>query len=716
MELKEAKIANYYNLTFGTDQGTDRALVRIPHYQRPYRWPPEYITTLINDWLNEEKGNYFTGSIVTVKKDNGITHQLIDGQQRYTTVFLVNFVCYLITRLAIREALLYRRSRVSGLLDSLLTSATYLYGEFDKENFEELKESILEKIDNFEDAKDEHKEHEIQNQLLESFLDNMYLPTISEGKTNYKYEYKKLLNHSFEEKGIKLSYDRAAFNIQLKTALTNSLIKLDNQNEQTLEFIEVDDSPVVAQYMNSIRAIFDHFTKISGSNEDEPLLKAINTIKKIEKFMKEVNFCVIQTGSVNDAYTLFEVLNDRALSLDDLDLIKNQFYKRYCLSNNNESERYIDKVIEDREEQWGECIFPDGIKQAHKPLITYIFSSFYSGETDYLLQSSDKNRLKITNYLKSRDIYQDSDFLRDFNTLEAATTFVHTFDIWHKSKNKRALRAEYSINNTDTDKLIHLLAALNQFGVLVGLTNVIFKYIEVNISKKFKPELVKAFFKELKDNSNSHIEIHNLSKRIWQLVMQSPSAESPREYAVELINNNHINSDGTNFIESDFITKKLESEFESWLESWLYKKEDTKVCILFARLIKSSSRIIEKNGFKNTLSDHEVEKLHLDHMEPSNVPEHNKSKYFESEDRQIIVNGLGNMFPLPGNLNISKSNQPFVEAFKYLDKSGLGDHWLVTETKIMFEENNTDNVPNQEFFRKRKTSLIKLFYDAVIAD
>ncbi|WP_318518025.1 DUF262 domain-containing protein [Photobacterium leiognathi] len=715
MELKEAKITNYYNLTFGTDQGSDKALVSIPHYQRPYRWPPEYINTLINDWLNEEKGNYFTGSIVTVKKDSGIIHQLIDGQQRYTTVFLVNFVCFLITRLAIREALLYRRSRVSGLLDSLLTSATYLYGEFDKDNFEELKENILEKIDSFEDAKNADKEVEIQEQLLELFFNNMYLPTFPEGKSDYKYEYKKLLSQSFEEKSIKLSYDRTAFNIQLKTALTNSLIKLDSQNEQTIEFIEVDESPIVTQYMNSIKTIFDHFTEISGNSEDEPLLKAINTIKTIEKFMKEVNFCVIQTGSVNDAYTLFEVLNDRALSLDDLDLIKNQFYKRYCLSNKSESERHIDKVIESREEQWGEHIFPDGIKQAHKPLITYIFSSFYSGETDYLLQSSEKNRLKITNYLNSRESYQDFDFLKDFNTLEAATTFVHSFDIWHKSKNKRALKAEYSVNNTATEKLVHLLAALGQFGVLVGLTNVIFKYIEVNISQNFEPKLVNQFFNELIGNSDSHIEIHKLSKRIWKLVMQAPSAEAPREYAVSLIKNNHINSNGNNFIESDFITKQLESELESWLENWLYNKNDIKICILFARLIKSSSKEIEQNEFKKTLSDSEVEKLHLDHMEPSNVPGHNQSKYFESEDRQLIVNGLGNMFPLPGSLNISKSNQPFIEAFGYLEKSGLGDHWLVKETRIMFEENNLNNIPNQEFFRKRKTFLIKLFYEVVVS-
>ncbi|MHA2938006.1 DUF262 domain-containing protein [Vibrio sp. RC27] len=715
MELKEAKIANYYNLTFGTEQGIEKALVKIPHYQRPYRWPSEYIDTLISDWHNEESGNYFTGSIVTVKKDSGITHQLIDGQQRFTTVFLINFVCFLIIRVAIREALLYRRSRVSGLLDSFFLSATYLYKEYNKKEFETLKENILAKIDSFEDAKTEEEQNNIQTSLLETFANSAYLPKGSEGKTDYKYEYKKLLEKSLAEKDIKLSYDRSAFNSQLNSALINSLIKLDSQNEQTFEFVENDENPIVSQYMNSILTIFNNFTKISSSVGEEPLLKAINTIKMIERFMKEVNFCVIQTGSVNDAYTLFEVLNDRALSLDDLDLIKNQFYKKYCLFNKTEPEETINKVIEKQEEQWGESIFPDGIKIAHKPLITYIFSSFYSGETDYLLQSNEKNRLKITNYLENRSSYEHSSFVKDFNTLEASTIFVNTFDIWHKSRNKKALKAEYSINRTPTYKLVHLLSALGQFGVLVGLTNVIFKYTEKNISQDFEPKLVSNFFKTLISDNKEHIEIHNLSKRIWQLVMQSPSAELPREYAIKLIKSNNINSRNIDFNEEDFITKSLEDELNHWLDNWRYNKNDIKVCVLFSRLIKSSSKELKLNEFKMTISENDVEKLHLDHMEPSSIQSHNRSSYFDSEDRQVIVNGLGNMFPLPGNLNMSKSNQPCFEAFKFLEKSGLGQHWLVSETKTIFDKHSANGIPTHKFFLERKAFLKAIFYKTIVS-
>lgn len=712
MELKEAKIANYYELTFGTEQGADKALVRIPHYQRPYRWPTEYINTLINDWKNENSGKYFTGSIVTVKSDSGIEHQLIDGQQRFTTIFLINFVCFLIVRVAVREAILYKRARVSGLLDSLLKSATYLYGNYDLKKFEVLKEATLEKIDNLENV-DLDQENEIQTVLLNDFLSSVYLPAVNEGKEEYKAKHRSLLEHSFIDNGLKLSYDRSSFNLQLRVALVNSLVKLDSQNEISLEFFDVDDNPVVTQYRNSIETIFEHFSSFNKCSTDEPLVKAIKTIKVIEKFLTEVNFCVIQTGSVNDAYTLFEVLNDRALSLDDLDLIKNQFYKKFCLSNINSGDFLIDTIIEQREAQWGESIFPDGLKIAHKPLVTYMFSSFYSGETDYLIQSSEKNRVKITNYLNSLSSYGKADFCKDFNALEACTKFVNSFDIWHKNKNKKALKAEYSVDSSSTYKLVHLLSALGQFGVLVGLTNVIFKYIEKNISESFEPKAVQRFFEDLAKKPFLHSDINDLSSRIWQLVMQAPSAEKPREYAVRLIKNNNIRTREVDYADTDFLTKSLRNDLELWLDNWRYNKSDIKVCLLFARIIKSSTKELSKRDFQTTLSEGDVEKLHLDHMEPSSVPQAHKSSYFESEDRQVIVNGLGNMFPLPGSLNMGKSNQPFVDAFRYIEESGLGEHWLVAETKTLFDLYNEEGIPTQEFFQKRKAALKELFYKAI---
>lgn len=58
----------------------------IPIYQRNYAWGKEEIVTLLDD-VSSNDGEYFIGSLVTREKD-GI-FEVIDGQQRLTTLFLI---------------------------------------------------------------------------------------------------------------------------------------------------------------------------------------------------------------------------------------------------------------------------------------------------------------------------------------------------------------------------------------------------------------------------------------------------------------------------------------------------------------------------------------------------------------------------------------------------------------------------------------------------
>ncbi len=69
----------------------------VPDFQREYVWEQEHVEKLLQDILDEfydEEGRqvegpeYFLGSVVACKDDNGIL-QLIDGQQRMTTIYLV---------------------------------------------------------------------------------------------------------------------------------------------------------------------------------------------------------------------------------------------------------------------------------------------------------------------------------------------------------------------------------------------------------------------------------------------------------------------------------------------------------------------------------------------------------------------------------------------------------------------------------------------------
>lgn len=68
----------------------------IPEYQRPYAWTEEQVTTLFEDiWEfmttnggSQRDGTYFLGCIVSYENDNG-EQEIIDGQQRITTLFLL---------------------------------------------------------------------------------------------------------------------------------------------------------------------------------------------------------------------------------------------------------------------------------------------------------------------------------------------------------------------------------------------------------------------------------------------------------------------------------------------------------------------------------------------------------------------------------------------------------------------------------------------------
>jgi len=67
----------------------DREVVfTIPVYQRRYAWKSEEVTQLLSDLAAWQGDDYFIGNIVVEKRDDGV-YDIIDGQQRLTTLYLV---------------------------------------------------------------------------------------------------------------------------------------------------------------------------------------------------------------------------------------------------------------------------------------------------------------------------------------------------------------------------------------------------------------------------------------------------------------------------------------------------------------------------------------------------------------------------------------------------------------------------------------------------
>lgn len=73
---------------------SDDYLFEIPEYQRPYAWTTEQVSELLDDILyaiGVEKAigeipPYFLGSIVIIKDDISPVADIVDGQQRITTL------------------------------------------------------------------------------------------------------------------------------------------------------------------------------------------------------------------------------------------------------------------------------------------------------------------------------------------------------------------------------------------------------------------------------------------------------------------------------------------------------------------------------------------------------------------------------------------------------------------------------------------------------
>lgn len=72
----------------------------IPNYQRPYRWSTESASLLFNDIYSAYKSNipeYRIGSIVL--HNNNIELEIVDGQQRITTLSILTYCFYKVLKL-----------------------------------------------------------------------------------------------------------------------------------------------------------------------------------------------------------------------------------------------------------------------------------------------------------------------------------------------------------------------------------------------------------------------------------------------------------------------------------------------------------------------------------------------------------------------------------------------------------------------------------------
>lgn len=71
---------------------TDHICYEIPPYQRPYSWETENVQQLLDDIWDAHQAKdaeYFIGSVITIERERDRRYDVVDGQQRLTTLNLV---------------------------------------------------------------------------------------------------------------------------------------------------------------------------------------------------------------------------------------------------------------------------------------------------------------------------------------------------------------------------------------------------------------------------------------------------------------------------------------------------------------------------------------------------------------------------------------------------------------------------------------------------
>ena len=746
MNLKDAGIYDLINIFKGeptpshkASQGgiinNTRRVINIPAYQRPYRWGEENINQLFLDY-DENNAEYFLGSAVVVEKpkaDGSMELDVVDGQQRITTLYLLNYIRFLLKREYVLEKIAKPyQFKSSQYCNELRAYYVDLIGK-NAQPFD----NIQKKIDELTEDEDLDAEERVR-QLVGCYKNELCIP---ENKSTPQATLAEKLSKAhafFDSEQLCLKYSRKRYDAVLRDALCIVYLKpVENTNKLELSFItETKDDPFTVNYLNALRTIFNNVWRRATSKVDPDFANVMDICEKaialLDEIIKNMSLCIVLTENENDANKLFEVLNDRSLDVEDLELIKNHFYKEYC-TKSSDSEEDKDKRITELDELWADKIFSNNAEARNK-LISYFAAVYLTCDTELVYKDDTKLKSAIEKgYSSKQKTYTHKDILADFNVYYAIKIILDKFDVRTKKVAEIALEAEQS-QKSITYKAVHLINASKYNAVLPALINVIissYTHISGNalIDSDFENKF-KSFIEGLIGDNNyvngRYVKIHKCAYMLWVATLKAKDHSVPRLIAKRIIakyGKVGYSSDNMDFEGSEI--SLLNDQFNQWLDTWTYSTgKDLAVKIMMLNLLisertpvgsnyKASRVVLSLNSALTYRLD--AGRLQLDHLEANNMDSSNANAYYLSQDtekRQKDVNGyLGNFMILDAADNNIKNNVPLKNAMEYYER--IEKSWLIQDIKMMMQDATyfelTTGVPKETFFTFRSKQLKKYF-------
>lgn len=347
----------------------------IPPYQRPYKWEKNQVEQLLNDILNHKNNNkynnrYRIGSLIlcidrNIKNDasfKDFSIDIVDGQQRITTLLLILAILKTNLQNSLFESLMYNHS---SSYENIAKNKIVISNWIEEQNFDENKKidffnyitnrcelvqvivyNISEAFQMFDSQNGTGKELEPYN-LLKAY----HLRAIQSPKNQKEYDVK-------WENAVKYYYAKEDKNIDILKQLFNEQLyrtRIWSKNEYAYTFskqkidefkgisINAQSAPVYS-YLNPILLNFlvTNFLKDEGHNTSSSVLN-----KYLDSIQPDCFIFLNQLIVNGEAF--FEYINKyiemyKTLFLLDIDINGFQsFYKEKCLyeKKDRNGDRYL---------------------------------------------------------------------------------------------------------------------------------------------------------------------------------------------------------------------------------------------------------------------------------------------------------------------------------------------------------------------------------------
>jgi hypothetical protein len=656
------------------NQSKSTEILKIPLQQRDYDWGKKdedgnSIEGLLEDieyHIRDNTDTYFAGTVLLENQNNEIL-KLIDGQQRITTLYLLNFVGYVLSRYRLENMPTYP-SPVGYALQFKDRFDTFI--KYEKRIF------ICSLNDSVDSLINESGDKESNKELLKRI-----------GKTkNANIDY-------WANNKMRLQFD----DLEINASIEDTIKKTDLKLNDTTERFEFKSSKSL--YANGLNVILEYLTENNnqGPTETDSYLKEL--IGKIEQYLKVCGLASIISEDADDSFRLFEILNDRGQDLSSLDLIKNIILEK-CNQNNikiNEFSRDWKKLKENVRKSFtkgkADSIFVENIIRSEG-------CTLKNKEISYLSNKQTKEPRSI--------IFKNENIGDFFQRLLASSAILQEFNA-NTSNDKSNSTSVFNRNPMSAFQFTAFMKMINyNWGPQIILASNI-NYLKAS---KYKDSFNSGASPEWKNsNSNSNqIDLNHFNKFLADITLKlgilgiinglaTKDLPTTSKEIVNLIiqnienNPNDFNSNSKLLILKNKIITLLNTniftnsniiQFESRLATTFTASSGQK-----KNLVKILLYFIYNQGRQT----HNIKFPELEHLEPAN-PLAGTSPYYNLPDRLEVINRLGNFALIEKNINIVDfSNKPLVEKIKLATTSPdlISINLFQNDTFLNLDFNNPKN-------------------------